>query len=92
MELDEYGRSCRRQQQLIDRAQAAVLMAVDSARTAGHTTVTLDEHRTQTSRAAALAAHARADRAAQDAWEAVERLRTVGAGDGLHDDMSCTQS
>lgn len=83
MGRDECCRSCRRQRRLVDRAQAALLMAVDTARLAGHATVTLDEHRTPTSRAAAGAAHARAQTAAGVAWDALEQLRTHGPSQDL---------
>jgi hypothetical protein len=76
MGFDEYVRSCRRQRLLIDQAQAAVLAAVDYARIAGHATVTLDEHQTPASRAAAAAAHTRANHAARTALDAVARLAT----------------
>lgn len=75
MGFDEGSRSSRRQELLIDRAQTMLLMAVDTARTAGHATVTLDEHRTPTARAAAHTAQARAEQAAHLAWQALEQLR-----------------
>lgn len=75
----------RRQQLLIDRAQAAVLLAVDFARLAGHATVTLDEHQTAASRAAATAAHARADSAVQGALDAVARIAEPGRN---HEDVA----
>lgn len=81
MGFDECALSCRRRRLLVDQVQAALMVAVDSARVAGQTTVTLDEHPTPASRAEARAAHARADHAAQIARAALQKLGMPSQGD-----------